>query len=93
MTRLATLLATATLYLSGAGLAAATDLYPWRNHAAPFNFLFGNEIDATNRPDRRTTGICSILLSGSPASSEGPLRCGDTCPNATSDCTVWLDTK
>ena len=53
MTRLTALLATATLLLLGCGVAAATDLYPWRNHAAPFNFLFGNEID-THQQTRQT---------------------------------------
>ena len=28
-----------------ASAALATDVYPWRNHAAPFSFQFGNEID------------------------------------------------
>ena len=46
------LLATVALFLSGAGVAAATDLYPWRNNAAPFNFLFGNHID-THQQTRR----------------------------------------
>ena len=33
------------LALLGATPATATDLYPWNNHAEPFIFLFGNEID------------------------------------------------
>jgi hypothetical protein len=34
--------------VSALGLSAsafAADLYPWRNHQAPFDFVFGNEID------------------------------------------------
>ena len=53
MTKLTALLATATLFLLAAGGAVATDLYPWRNHAAPFNFLFKNEID-THQQTRQT---------------------------------------
>jgi hypothetical protein len=53
MTRIIRLAATAALFLSGAGTAAATDLYPWRNHASPFSFLFGNGID-THQQTRKT---------------------------------------
>ena len=38
------ILMTFVLSFLGAGSAAA-DGRPWRNHAAPFTFLFGNEID------------------------------------------------
>jgi hypothetical protein len=37
----------------GTGGATATDFYPWNNHAAPFTFLFDNEID-THQQTRRT---------------------------------------
>jgi hypothetical protein len=41
-----TLVLTAVALLSlEAKPAAATDLYAWNNHSAPFNFRFGNEID------------------------------------------------
>jgi hypothetical protein len=33
------------LSLLGVGSASAADLYPWNNHADPFSFLFGNDID------------------------------------------------
>ncbi len=33
------------LSLLGAGSASTSDLYPWNNHADPFSFLFGNDID------------------------------------------------
>ena len=39
------LLGSLAVNLIAATTAIATDLYPWRNHAAPFAFLFGNEID------------------------------------------------
>ncbi len=45
MKKLIIVLAILDLFLLGAGSAAATDLYPWNNHAAPFTFLFGNDID------------------------------------------------
>jgi hypothetical protein len=38
-----------------AGAALATDFYPWRNHAPPFNFQFGNEID-THQQTRAVGG-------------------------------------
>ena len=47
------LLASAALALSAFGSAAAADLYPWRNHDAPFAFVFGNEID-THQQTRQT---------------------------------------
>jgi hypothetical protein len=47
------LLASAALALSAFGSAAAADLYPWRDHDAPFAFVFGNEID-THQQTRQT---------------------------------------
>ena len=47
------LLASAALALSAFGSAAAADLYPWRNHEAPFAFVFDNEID-THQQTRQT---------------------------------------
>ncbi len=38
-------LLSATLALSGMAAARAADMYPWRQHEAPFSFVFGNEID------------------------------------------------
>jgi hypothetical protein len=64
--------ASSTLLLSGSGVAAAADLYPWRNHAAPFNFLFGNEIDTHQQTRQTQIGICSdSSIFSSPASSGG----------------------
>lgn len=31
---------------TAAGTSAAADIYPWRAHAAPFEFLFGNDFDS-----------------------------------------------
>jgi hypothetical protein len=49
------ILTTLVMSLLGAGSATATDLYPWNNHAAPYTFLFGNEID-THQQTRRIQG-------------------------------------
>ena len=46
-------LAAALMSFATANGALATDLYPWRNHAAPFGFLFGNDID-THQQTRQT---------------------------------------
>ena len=43
MSKPSTLVLSAVLALASA--AQAADLYPWRQHEAPFNFLFGNDID------------------------------------------------
>jgi hypothetical protein len=43
--RVARRIAAAALWIGAAGGAWATDLYPWRDHEAPFPFLFRNEID------------------------------------------------
>ena len=68
MTRLIALSATATLFLSGIGAANAADLYPWRNHAAPFNFLFQNEIDGHQQTrqtrDRNLFGFFYVEFTG-----------------------------
>lgn len=55
MKRFTFLLATLTL-VSASGLASATDLYPWRNHAAPFGFVFGNDFD-NHQQTRRTRDL------------------------------------
>lgn len=45
MNKLTLVLVAVTMSLLGGAPATATDLYPWNNHAEPFTFLFGNEID------------------------------------------------
>jgi len=45
MKTLPTLLGSLALFIITADAAFAADLYPWRNHADPFSFLFGNDID------------------------------------------------
>jgi hypothetical protein len=53
MKDLVRLIVLAIVVAAPAGAARASDLYPWRNHAAPFSFLFGNEIDS-HQQTRRT---------------------------------------
>lgn len=55
MTKLSTLLPALVLFLA-TGSAAATNMYPWRNHAGPFDFLFGNEIDSHQQTRRKRDG-------------------------------------
>ena len=50
-------LTTFVLWLLGAGPAAA--FYPWRNHAAPFPFLFGNDIDTHQQTQLKRDGSLS----------------------------------
>ena len=56
MKRLITL-TTFVVSLLGAGPAAA--FYPWRNHAAPFPFLFGNDIDTHQQTQLKKDGSLS----------------------------------
>lgn len=91
MTKLGTLVATVVLFLSGSGVAAATDLYPWRNHAAPFKFLFGNEID-THQQTRQTRernlfGFFYIHFTGVVTKDHYRVATHVDC-NTTPDCTV-----
>jgi hypothetical protein len=61
-------LATFVLSLLGAGSATATDLYAWNNHAMPFTFLFGNDVDGHQQtqltPDGSLFGFFYIHFTG-----------------------------
>jgi hypothetical protein len=52
-------LAIAALAIAGNALATG---YPWRNHAAPYASLFGNEIDAHQQTAARTGGSLAGFL-------------------------------
>ena len=54
------------LGLWAASPAEAAEMYPWRAHAAPFSFLFGNEID-THQQSRPEPGGESVA---SPTNSD-----------------------
>jgi hypothetical protein len=49
-----------SLVLLGVAPAEAIDLYPWNNHAAPYSFLFGNDIDL----HQQTQQLVDANLSG-----------------------------
>lgn len=92
MAKLIMLLATGAMFLSGPGVAAAADLYPWRNHAAPFNFLFENEIDTHQQTrqtqDRTLFGFFYIQFTGVVTKDLYRVATHVDCNAATSDCTV-----
>jgi hypothetical protein len=50
------LLASLSVNMMAAAASDAADLYPWRNHAAPFEFLFGNDIDTHQQTRRMRDG-------------------------------------
>jgi len=68
MNALRLMLATLTLSLVGAANATAADLYPWNNHAAPYTFLFGNDIDTHQQtqqlPDGSLSGFFYVSFTG-----------------------------
>lgn len=74
----------------------AADLYPWRNHAPPFNFLFGNEID-THQQTRQARngslfGFFYVRFTGVVASDHYEVATHVDC-NAVHDCTVGWTLK
>jgi hypothetical protein len=92
MTTLRTLLAGATLTLLATGSAVAADLYPWRNHAPPFNFLFGNEIDTHQQTrqgrDDSLFGFFYVQFTGVVTKDRYGVATHVDCTAASSDCTV-----
>jgi hypothetical protein len=85
------LFASASLALSALGPVHAADLYPWRNHDAPFGFLFGNEID-THQQTRLTRdgslfGFFYVRFTGVQTKDHYPVATHVDC-NANADCTV-----
>lgn len=91
MTKLPSMLAGLALSLLAAGSAVAADLYPWRNHAPPFGFLFGNEID-THQQTRRGRdgslfGFFYVRFTGVVTKDRYGVATHVDC-NSVSDCTV-----
>lgn len=74
-----------------ASAAVATDLYPWRNHAAPFSFQFGNEIDGHQQTrqtrDGSLFGFFYVRFTGVVTRDRYGVAAHVNC-NAFSDCTV-----
>jgi hypothetical protein len=85
------LFASAALALSASGSAHAADLYPWRNHEPPFNFVFGNDIDTHQQTrlmrDGSLFGFFYIRFTGVQTKDHYPVATHVDC-NASPDCTV-----
>jgi hypothetical protein len=91
MPRLFALLAIAAVSTLGAGPAVAADMYPWRNHAAPFTFLFGNDIDTHQQTrqmrDGTLYGFFYVRYTGLVTKDGQPVATHADC-NSSDDCTV-----
>jgi hypothetical protein len=94
MTTLCRRLAIFVAALLASGAALATDIYPWRHHAAPFNFMFGNDID-THQQTRTVTGgslfgFFYVRFTGVVTKDRYGVATHVDC-NAFADCTVgWI---
>lgn len=81
----------ATALLALAGAVQAHDLYPWRQHEAPFTFLFDNDFD-THQQSRRTRdgglfGFLYVRFSGATTRDRYPVASHADC-NQVEDCSV-----
>jgi hypothetical protein len=75
--------------------AGATEAYPWRDHAAPFDFEFGNHVDTHQQSlaeDGILQGFFYITFTGETnAGSDLPIAQHGNCSAADVDCEVgWL---
>ena len=90
MKKLVAMLASVVLSLLATEFAVAADIYPWNNHAAPFTFLFGNDIDTHQQTrqmaDGSLAGFFYIHFTGIVAKDGYPVATHVDC-NA-SACTV-----
>jgi len=81
MKMLLTLLAGSALGLITSSAVVATDADPWRNHAEPFVFRFGNEIDLHQQTQKGRDGslfgflLCAVHWRDHPR----PLPRGHSC--------------
>ena len=79
------------LGLWAASPADAAEMYPWRAHAAPFSFLFGNEIDTHQQsrpePGGGLRGWFYVRHTGVVTSDGYPVATHADC-NAVADCFV-----
>ena len=90
MKRLFLILAASVLPLLDAGSAAAADLLPWTDHAGPYSFRFGNEIDShqqTRRTKNGLSGFFYIEFTGVVTKDGYRVATHVDC-NAVNDCTV-----
>lgn len=85
-------LAIIALAVSGNALAAG---YPWRNHAAPYDFLFGNEIDthqqAVEMADGSLAGFLYVHYTGESTTDGLPIAQHADCSIETCDVGWMLD--
>jgi hypothetical protein len=80
---------TAALCLSTGAFAA--DFYPWRNHEAPFDFIFGNDIDTHQQTrqarDGSLFGFFYVAFTGVVTKDRYPIATHVDC-NSNPGCTV-----
>ncbi len=82
----ALMVALAALIATGASVAAG---YPWRNHAPPFDFVFGNEIDTHQQTrtaaDGALAGFLYVHYTGESTADGFPVAVHDDCSSTTCD--------
>jgi hypothetical protein len=84
--------AVAALTTTSEALAAG---YPWRNHAAPYDFLFGNEIDTHQqtrvKADDALSGFLYVHYTGETSADGLPIATHDDCAVAVCDVGWTID--
>ena len=89
------LIAVIVISLFATTTALASTSYPWRDHAAPFNFLFENHIDTHQQGQLTDQGLYKgffyIKYSGGFTEDGTPVAMHGDCSKDQVDCTVgWL---
>lgn len=92
MKKLTMMLTALVLFWLGSVSAFAIDLYPWKNHAAPLAFLFGNDID-THQQTRKTSdgnlfGFFYISFTGVVTKDNYRVATHVDCNGSGANCTV-----
>ena len=84
-------LAAVALLLAPVSATADDNRYPWNDHAAPYSFLFGNDIDTHQQTqklsDGSLTGFFYISYTGVATADDYPVATHVDCTTTTS-CTV-----
>ena len=94
MRKVATGLALLALIVFGTGFKSAQG-YPWRDHARPFDFLFGNHIDTHQQSkivgQDKLVGFLYIRFTGEYTPDGYPIAKHADCANVPGECTVgWI---
>jgi hypothetical protein len=94
MKKFTTLGVVLTLLILGTQVVLAEG-YPWRNHRAPFDFLFGNHFDTHQQSrwldDGLLAGHFYIKFTGSNTPDGVPIATHGDCNKPTIDCTTgWM---